>query len=111
MKKTLAIILLSVALVGSNVWWLMGAIDAGLSYTYLDVSFDANRKALAQTLALLPVVARCQASRDELMAAAKLPDEQFEPFEKDGFLFTGRIGIKFDDSGKLVEVVRAWDPP
>ena len=79
MKKTVAIVLLGVVLVGSNLWWLYNAIDGGLSYTYLKVSYDDNRTALA----LLPVVARCGASRAEVITAATLPGEPSEPFEKD----------------------------
>lgn len=111
MTKTLAIVLLGVVLVGSNVWWAMRAIDTGLAMTYREVSFDAHRKALKQTITLLPVVARCGASRVEVMAAAALPNEPFVSFEKDGFVWIGRIGLKFDDDHRLVEVAGGWDPP
>lgn len=76
----------------------------------MQVSCDNNRKAPPQTLAVLPVVAWCQASRVEVMTAA-LPEDRFEPFEKNGFVVGGRIRIKFDDRGRVVEVVSAWNPP
>ena len=41
--------------------------------------------------------------------AARLPGDTFEPFEKDGFVWIGRIGLKFNDRGQLIEVSRAWD--
>jgi hypothetical protein len=33
-----------------------------------------------------------------------------EPFEKDGFVWVGSLGLKFDESGRVVEAVPAWQP-
>lgn len=37
-KSTLIIVLLSLALIGSNGWWAYRLLDAGVSYTYQGVS-------------------------------------------------------------------------
>ena len=107
----LAIALLVVALVGSNAWWAYRALDAGVTQTYLGVSLDDNKQALAQTLKLLPVVARAGVSRAHIVAGASLPGDHDEPFEKDGFVWVGKIGLKFNEQGQLVEAARAWGPP
>ena len=74
------------------------------------MTLDNNKEALAQTLALLPVVARPGVTRDEIVAVARGSDD-FEPFEKQGFRGGGQIGLRFDDQDRLVEVQRAWSPP
>lgn len=107
----LIILLLAAALVASNVWWACNALDHGISLTYMGDALDDNKQALAQTLALLPVVARPGVSRAEIEAAARLPGQPDDSFEKDGFLWTGRIGLKFNQQGQLVEAERAWSPP
>lgn len=106
-----ALVLLVVALIASNAWWGYRVLDAGVSLTYLGVSLDDNREALAQTLALLPVVAKAGVSRAEVVAAAGGADPSAQAFEKDGFLWVGKIGLKFNEQGRLVEVSRAWSPP
>ena len=107
----LAIAGLVLALVASNGWWAYHTLDRGITVTYLGVALDDNKTALAQTLAILPVVARGEASRDAVIAVATTTEASFEPFEKDGFVWVGRIGLKFDERGRFVEATRGWDPP
>lgn len=112
MRRSTAIILLLVLLlIGSNAWWAYHAVDAGVTQTYMGVSLDDNKQALAQTLTLLPVVARPGATRADVVAAARAVGPQSEPFEKDGFFWVGKIGLKFNEHGHLVEASRAWSPP
>ena len=87
-----AIVLLVVALVASNLWWAYRLLDTGVTQTYMGVAFDDNKQALAQTLALLPVVAR--------------PGER-----SSGRFWVGKIGLKFNERGQLIEASRAWSPP
>ena len=110
-KTKLTIILLAVALVLSNVWWAYRVLDTGVSLTYMGVSLEDNEQALAQTIALLPVAGKHGVSRTEILAAARFPGDASVPFEKDGFVWTGKIGLKFNEWGQLVEVSRAWSPP
>ena len=106
-----AIVLLAVTLVASNLWWVYCLLDTGVTQTYMSVALDDNKQALAQTLALLPVVARPGVSRSEVLAAARSAEPSAAPFEKDGFVWVGQIGLKFNERGQLVEASRAWSPP
>ena len=106
-----AIVLLVVTLVASNLWWAYRLLDTGVTQTYMGVALDDNKQALAQTLALLPVVARPGVSRSEVLAAVRSAEPSAAPFEKDGFVWVGNIGLKFNERGQLVEASRAWSPP
>ncbi len=106
-----AIVLLVVTLVASNLWWAYRLLDTGVTQTYMGVALDDNKQALAQTLALLPVVARPGVSRSEVLAAARSAEPSAAPFEKDGFVWVGNVGLKFNERGQLVEASRAWSPP
>jgi hypothetical protein len=107
----IAIVGLVVALVASNAWWAYHALDHGITLTYMGVSLDDNKEALSQTLAILPVVATANASREGVLAAARLPGDKSEAFEKDGFVWIGKIGLKFDSKGQFLQARRACDPP
>lgn len=110
-KSKLTIVGLGVVLVVSNVWWAYRLLDAGISHTYLGTSLEDNKEALNQTLVLLPVVAQAGTSREKIISAARPAGDSIAPFEKDGFVWVGRIGLKFSNDGKLIEATRAWDPP
>jgi hypothetical protein len=110
-RSTAAIIVLAIALLVSNAWWLYVLVDAGVTRTYLDASLEEHKQALDQTLALLPVVARPGVSRTDVISAARHPDLKIPPFDKDGFVWVDRIGLRFSGSGQLIEASRAWSPP
>ena len=103
-KTKITIIVLVATFVLSNAWLAFRLLDAGVTISYMQVSLDDNKKALGQTLALLPVVAQPGVTREDILSTAKLGSDKFDSFEKDGFLWIGSIGIKFSDSGQLVEV-------
>ena len=110
-RTKIAIVSLAVALLASNAWWAYHALDHGVTLTYMGVSLDDNKEALSQALAILPLVASRNASRETVLAAARLPGDKSEAFEKDGFVWIGKIGLKFDPNGKFLEARRGWDPP
>jgi hypothetical protein len=83
----IAIISLVVALVASNGWWAYHALDHGITVTYMGEALEDNKTALSQTLSILPVVARGDASREVVLAAAKVPGDESDVFEKDGFVW------------------------
>jgi hypothetical protein len=103
-KSTIAISILTVALVTSNAWWAYQLLDAGVSYTYRGASLEENQQALSQALAIIEVTRSGDASRDQIVAAANRAWSSGEPFEKDGYLWVGRLGLRFTDDGKLEEV-------
>ncbi len=109
-RAKIAILGLGAALLVSNAWWLYRSIDEAVTRSYLNASLEENKQALDQTLALLPVVARPGLSRAEILAAAPHPQLNIPPFEKEGFVWVDRIGLKFDTAGQLVQVSTAWSP-
>jgi hypothetical protein len=112
MKKTkIIIIVLVLALVASNAWWAFHLIDAGVTQTYMGVSLEDNKEALSQALAILPAVAQKGATREKIISAALMKGDKTDVFEKDGFVWVRKIGLKFNQDGQLVEVSRAWSPP
>ena len=110
MKRSgFVVVALVVILVGSNAWWAYRLLDAGVSATYREVSLENHRTALGQVLAIIPIAVRPGATRVEVLKAAQ-KDGNPEVFEKDGYVWVGRVGLKFDAAGHLVEVVPAWSP-
>ncbi len=109
-RSTIAILGLSVLLVASNVFWVYAFIDASVTYTYLQNSFENARGTALQALALLPEVARSSATRESAIEAARRVQPDSEPFEKEGFVWVGDIGLRFDSAGTLVEARAAVEP-
>ena len=106
MKKSRVIIsLLSLGLVGSNLWWAYQALDMGVTLTYLQDSFGGQSVMLNQTLSILPVAADPEASQAEVIAAAQLLDHHKPPREKEGFIWVGQLGLQFNDEGRLTKAV------
>ena len=98
-------------LIFSNLWWFYVLLDSGVSYTYLKQSYEEHKEAMEQSMALLPVVAKPRYSREEVLAAAREKSGPAEPivFEKEGYVWIGSIGIKFDESGAVLDVKPNWD--
>lgn len=104
-KTKLAIIGLVVALILSNAWWLYKSIDFGVTYTYQQASLEYKSEALTQALALLPIVSDPKSSRELMIQTALSGRGRSEIFEKDGYVWVGRLGLKFDKNGKFVKAV------
>lgn len=103
-KSTIVISFLAVALAISNAWCTHQLLDAGTSYTYQGVSLEESQQALSQTLAIIEVTGSGDASRDQIVAAANKAWSSGEPFEKDGYLWVGRLGLRFSDNDQLAQV-------
>ena len=104
-KTTFTISLLSVALLLTNAWWAYRLVDAGISYTHQGVSLEEERKALSGALAIITTLGSGHASREQVLQAVQEAWPSAEPFENDGYVWIGRLGLRFDDSGRLVEVI------
>jgi hypothetical protein len=105
MKKTTAIIsALAFALLASNAYWTYRFIDQGVTLAYQDREYDEAQQALLQARAIIKVQATRNAGRAEIIQAAQKAWSAGEPFEKDGYLWVGRVGLKFDDAGRLVDL-------
>jgi hypothetical protein len=109
-RKTGIIVLLVGTLVVSNVFWLYVVFDAAITATYHEDNFRTHRKALITALAILPVAARPESTRDDVVSAALAAHDGEITFEKEGFLWVGGLGLRFDEDGRLVEAVPSWSP-
>jgi hypothetical protein len=104
-KATIAIAALSAILVGSNAWWAYQVLDAAVAHDYQGASLEENQQALGQSLAILKVAAAKGAARRQVISAAHAAWPEVEPFEKDGYVWVGRLGLRFNEAGQLVEAV------
>ena len=104
-RSNIAIAGLVAALVGSNAWWAYGALDRGVSFTYLQASYDSNTQLMNQSLAVLRTVLASKIGRNEVVRAAQLGDTGIQPFEKDGYVWVDQLGLKFDKQGNLTHAI------
>ena len=109
-RSTIAILSLSGLLVATNAFWLYKMVDAGISYTYLQSSYENARGTALQALALLPEVSSESTSRQAAIDAVQRIQPESMPFEKDGFVWVGHIGLRFDTAGRLVEARAPTEP-
>lgn len=105
---TVAISVLAFALIATNGWWAYRLVDAGISYTYQGSSLAENQQALSQSLAIIKALGAGHASRAQVTQAAHAAWPAVDPFEKDGFLWVGRLGLRFNEAGQLVEAVAGY---
>ncbi len=80
-------------------------LDAGVTQTYMSASLDTTTELLDQTLAVLPVVARPDATRQDIINAARVKNDHVGPFEKDGYVWVGQLGLQFSAQGKLIKAI------
>lgn len=104
-RTTLAIGALALALVGTNIAWGYLVIDKSITKSYTSQAFDETNAALNQALMLLPLTAKKGSTRSELIAAVQATEPKGSSFEKDGFVWVGRLGLKFDAQDRLVQAV------
>lgn len=111
MKRTTVTIALLVALLlGSNLLWFYTVLDGAVASTHRQQAYEDAQNAARQTLAVLTEVAAGNASRQRVIDAAVRAHPDAEPFEKDGFVWVGGIGLRFAADGRLVEAVPSVDP-
>jgi hypothetical protein len=107
-RTTVSISLLVLALVATNFWWAYRLLDVGFSYTYQGVSLEENQQAISQALAIIKVLGANKASREQVVEAAQKAWSSTEPFDKDGYLWVGRLGLRFNEKGNLIEAVSGY---
>jgi len=107
-KSVIIIILLIFSLVGTNAWWAYRLLDAGVSFTYQGESLEENQQALGQTLEIIKALTLSNVTREKIVAAAQKSWCATEPFEKEGYLWVGRLGLRFNKDNQLVEVVKGF---
>jgi hypothetical protein len=80
-------------------------LDAGVTKTYARASQETTSELLTQTLAISPVVGKKGATRNEIVTAARVPNDRTEPYEKEGFVWVGQLGLKFNTRGQFKKAV------
>jgi hypothetical protein len=99
--NTLAIVNLSVVLIGTNAYWIYAFIDTAIGLQYSRLAFQQSSQALKQAIGL-PIVARSDATPTKVVEELKKISKA-DSFEKDGFTWIGRLGLKFDRDGRVSE--------
>jgi hypothetical protein len=110
-KAAIAISALVLTLVGSNLWWASRLLDAGITQTYARASQESTSELLIQTLAVLPVVAKAGASQAQVVEAARLANDRTEPYEKEGYVWVGQLGLKFSPQGQFQRAIAGAEAP
>ncbi len=106
-RSTAAIVGLSAALVVSNAWWAYRLLDSGVTHAYQSASLEESQQALAQSLAVIKAMAVSNHSQQSIIDAARAAWPGVEPFEKNGYIWVGRLGLRFNAAGRLVEAITA----
>jgi hypothetical protein len=107
-RTTLLISFLVVALVATNALWAYRTLDLGVTLTYQGASLEENQQALSQALAIIKASGNPNVNRSQIVEAAKRAWPSSEPFEKEGYLWVGRLGLRFNNNGRLVEAVSGF---
>ncbi len=123
-------VVLATLLVASNLWWLYVSIDKAVTQSYSLVERRTADFALRQALTLLPVAfaardeegflaateQRLRTARPEAGGYALGEDGRVdlgrvfaEPYEKNGCIWIGTLGFRFDQEGSLQHVSRGWN--
>ncbi|MBN8284256.1 MAG: hypothetical protein J0L98_13895 [Zoogloea sp.] len=110
-KATIAIAALVLTLVVSNLWWAYRMFDSGITQTYARASQEATSEALSQTLAILPIVVKAGVTRNEIVSAARIPNDHTEPYEKEGYVWVGQLGLKFNPGGQFEKAIAGPEGP
>ena len=114
-SKTIAIVVLSILLIGSNVAWAGWMFDTAITVTHTSESIKQLNGTLDQVFAMLPKVVESGRSKAEILEAAKAADPNHpEPAKgEDGGYSVGWIVLWFDGQENLIKVtspIRGIDP-
>ena len=99
-------LVLVVLLVVSNAFWLYNSIDTAITLSYRDQQVHELDASLTQAQQLLPV-AFGSPGKESFVAAAMQILEQ-DSFDKDGCIWIGGLGFKFNENETLEHVSRSW---
>jgi hypothetical protein len=108
-RSKIIILVLLILLIATNVWWAFQAFDHGITITYTIGSLDDHKQALDQALMIIPEITSGRGSREEIINSMESRFGLSDGLNKDGYIWIGKLGLRFDDSGKLLEVQPAWN--
>ena len=108
MSRTTAIITtLATLLAATNAWWVYRVLDTGISLTYLKASHETTATQLAAAEAVINAVVKEGYTKESVIRAAQAATQDSVPFEKDGAVWVGQLGLQFNTEGRLAKVITA----
>lgn len=82
-------------------------LDNAITRSYQSAALEERQQALSQAFAIVKANGSFSPSRASVIAAAHAARPAVEPFDKDGYLWVGRLGLRFIQAGQLVEAAAA----
>ena len=117
-KSAAAIALLLILLVASNAWWATSrqpqrSTVGPEQLQSISDSLKLADRAVVQSFAAIEASAAPGATKESILTAARQADRSKQNicFYDLGVVKVGAIGLKFDNSGRLVGATRAYCPP
>ncbi len=110
-RSIFTILLLFAWLAASNVFWVIKLNNGVAEHVLMRSSLDAARKVALQSFAVISEAASENATRQSVIDAAVRVRPGTDPYVKEGFVWIGDIGLRFDEGDKLIEAKSAADPP
>ncbi len=99
------IVILLLALIGSNVFWLIQMLDAGISYTYLHSSLDTAERTseAAIEIAKMNLVGVAQ---EEALEQLRALEPQISVFwkEQESCIYAAEVCVFINPAGNVQEV-------
>jgi len=108
-KSTAAIGVLSIALVGSNLWWGNRQYRYSYALEVIGLEYRAEHAGSVAARRLLPAVLGADLSKAELLGIARRLDPTAQPHDSadyadNNIAWIGPLVFRFDSSGKLLAV-------
>jgi len=97
--KSISVVLL-IALIGTNAFWLYHSIDSGISYSYMQDSATDCQEMLQVAVAVIPVAADPDSDKSDVVDAA-VDASGSESFEKSGLVWIDGFGLAFNEAERI----------
>ncbi len=101
------IITLAVLLVGTNAFWVYVTFDNAVTASYRDQRISEYRVTSTQLSQVIPELASGKSREEVIKIVSRHTD--MDPFEKDGCVWIGWMGLHFTGDGRLQSVSRLWN--
>jgi hypothetical protein len=103
MKSKHWIVILLIALIGSNIYWLLFIFDIGITTTYREAEYESTSKMLDQTMRLANMNL---IGIDADVAMSRIGKGVYgtQPYIKDGCIYAGNVCLKLDESRAIMKI-------
>ena len=98
-SKMISIVLL-IALIGSNAFWLNRKVDAEIRFWELENTARHCDTKLHVAVAVIPVVADPESDRTQVISTAEDVSGS-DSYEKDGLVWIAGLGLRFNESERV----------